>query len=292
MPDFNIKNQTSDHKYFTILQNILSKIELTAFERSVYWALKEAAGENGTCTKSRESLAKAAGMSVPSLKRTLKKLSEINKILNKPLIQIHNRTSKCGDHDTNEIILLDLWNDNMQFFQKKNGGITQTLPRITQTPPRITQTLGVGSHRPPTNNQEEKEPFKESVLFVNAQAREKTENEKQVIVDSLVAKGHTRPDAMAAMSIYEKKQPDLNGTIEKYVEGILTNKKKEKHYAKPNHQRSTAKRNASKRESEQDLIERSRETLRIPSCRGPCDTEQEARGSLDGIYSGPFMRQM
>ena len=150
------------------------------------------------------------------------------------------------------------------------------------------------TEQPPNNHEQErnKKEKEVSVLFVNAQAREKTENEKQAIVDSLVAKGHTRPDAMAAMSIYEKKQPELNGTIEKYVEGILTNKKKEKHYAKPNHQRSTAKRNASKRESEQDLIERSRETLRIPSCRGPCDTEQEARGSLDGIYSGPFMRQM
>lgn len=148
MSDFIIKDQNNDHRNFSILQNILSKIKLTAFERSVYWAIKECAGENGSCTKSYAKLAEMAGMSVPSLKRTLTSLSEENKILQKPLIQKTNRLTESGDWDTNEIILIDIWGDNNAFFQKSIGGITQTSPQFSKNSPKITQNPGVGSHRP------------------------------------------------------------------------------------------------------------------------------------------------
>ncbi len=141
MSKVNIKDQNTDHKYFSILQKILSHIGLTAFERSVYWAIKDCAGEYGSCTKSYAKLAEMAGLSIPSLKRTLLTLSEKNKFLKKPLISIKNRLTEYGDRDTNEIVLLDLWNENIKFFQKEIGEVTQNLPQVTQTP-------GVRSHRP------------------------------------------------------------------------------------------------------------------------------------------------
>lgn len=148
MSNIHIIDENQDHKYFSILQNILSRIGLTAFERSVYWAIKECAGEKGSCTKSYAKLALMAGLSERSLKRTLDTLSQKNKILKKPLIQIKNRITEYGDRDTNEIILIDLWTDNFKHFQKEIGGATQTPPRVRQTSPQATQTPGVGPHRP------------------------------------------------------------------------------------------------------------------------------------------------
>lgn len=141
MSKISFNDQNNDHKYFSILQNILSYIGLTAFERSVYWAIKESAGEKGCCTKSYKKLAEISGMSECSLKRILESLSKKNSILKKPLIKIKNRVTESGDRDTNEITLTDLWSDNINHFQKKIG-------QVTQTPPQVTQTPGVRSHRP------------------------------------------------------------------------------------------------------------------------------------------------
>lgn len=134
-------DENSDHSNFTILQNILSRIGLTAFERSLYWDLREAAGDRRFCTKSYAKLAISSGMSEKSVQRTLLSLSEKNKVLKKPLIKINHRVTENGDRDTNEIVLTNLWADNQEYFQKKIG-------EVTQTPPQVTQTPGVESHRP------------------------------------------------------------------------------------------------------------------------------------------------
>ena len=120
-----IKDENNDHKYFCILQNVLSRIGLTAFERSVYWAIKECCGEHGSCTKSHPKLAEMAGLSKRSLIRTLESLAQPNKILGKSLIKIIHRVNECGDRDTNEIIIVDIWNDNIRVCQYR-GSATQT----------------------------------------------------------------------------------------------------------------------------------------------------------------------
>jgi len=130
----NIQIQNKNHSNFTITQNILSKIGLTAFERSLYFAIKECAGENGICTKSYSNLSIMSGMSEASVKRTLKSLSKENKLLKKPLISIEDRYTDYGDRDTKRLIINDLWTENFIFFKEKIG--------------QVTQTPGVRSHRP------------------------------------------------------------------------------------------------------------------------------------------------
>ena len=88
-----ITDENQEHGNFTLLQNILSRIGLTAFERSLYWALREPAGEKRSCTKSYAKLAIASGMSVNSVKRTLQTLILKNSFIEKPLIKIKNRTT-------------------------------------------------------------------------------------------------------------------------------------------------------------------------------------------------------
>lgn len=147
MPNFSIKDENSDHKFFSILQNILSNIDLTAFERSLYWAIKESSGERGSCTKSYAKLAKSSGMSLNSVKRTIKSLEKPNLVLGKPLIIVKDRLTEFGDRDTCEIVLVDLWNDNIKFFQKNIGQATQSPPPPSQAPGQATQSQGVRPHR-------------------------------------------------------------------------------------------------------------------------------------------------
>lgn len=161
-----ISDQNSDRKYFCILQNILSRIELTAFERSLYWAIKESCGEKGTCTKSYASLAKMSGMCQKSVQRTLFSLSEINKHILKPLILITNRLSENGDKDTNEIVLTDLWEDNCKVFKEIIGQVSQTSPKVNNTIGQVSQTPGVRSHRPEgqVSQTYKQEPFTKNPL--------------------------------------------------------------------------------------------------------------------------------
>lgn len=119
MSKINIKDENKDHKYFSILQNILSHLKLNAFERSLYWAIKEACGEFGECTKSHETLCEISGMKVTKLKETILSLSCINPILKKPLILVTHRTTIEGIKIPNKIVLTDLWEDNIRFFKEK-----------------------------------------------------------------------------------------------------------------------------------------------------------------------------
>ncbi len=116
-----LKDENQDHKYFCILQNILSYIGLNAYERSLYWAIKESCGGTGICTKSHETLCQMSGMGLTKLKETIKSLSLINVLLGKPLIIVTARFKESGDKAPNEITLVDLWVDNISHFQKNIG---------------------------------------------------------------------------------------------------------------------------------------------------------------------------
>jgi hypothetical protein len=155
-----IKDENNDHKFFSILQNVLSRIGLTAYERSVYWAVKECCGEHGSCTKSYANLAKMSGLSVDSLRKALDKLSQENPILKKPLIRIIHRVTECGDRDTNEIKILDIWTDNIRVCQQR-GGSSQLPPTSQQQPGGSSQPSGVvaGSKEGGSPQRYKQEPF-------------------------------------------------------------------------------------------------------------------------------------
>ena len=146
-------------------------------------------------------------------------------------------------------------------------------------------------------------------MYVNAQARAENQNEgiavkdplnrllvattragKTVsvplssLIDSLTKLGYTRSKIDSAIQIFdEKPPPTLSSTIEKYVIGILTNKEMEYRYANKSNPRPTAKRNPSKRPSEQDLIDGSREALSVASVRYPSHVKPEEIGSFNGL---------
>ncbi len=119
MNDFIIKEETTDKKHFTMLPNILSYIGLSANERSVYWAIKQCSGEDRTCTKSIENLCILAGIKRTCFKETMNKLCEINKFINKPLIKVVHRLKNTKVKNTNEIIIIDIWEENIDEIKEK-----------------------------------------------------------------------------------------------------------------------------------------------------------------------------
>jgi hypothetical protein len=177
MDDIHVKDENYELKHFTILQNILSRIGLSAYERSVYWALKECSGERGSCTKSYKNLAIAAGMGESSLKKTIKSLSEPNKVIKKPLILVKKRNTESGDSDTNEIVLVDIWKENLEVFKEKNGGSPRNPPKSPHNLGGSPRDSGVGRHatgggsprdykqEPINNNQEQQQRKDVAVAF-------------------------------------------------------------------------------------------------------------------------------
>ncbi len=142
MSKIHIKEQSSNHKYFSIIPNIVFEIGLKANEISVYCAIKRSAGESSVCTKSKAKLAKQAGVCPKTIFTIIQKLSQVNKILKKPLISFKNRFTEDGDRDTNLIEVIDIWPENMNYFQEIIGEVNVTPPRVNITPPEVTLTQG------------------------------------------------------------------------------------------------------------------------------------------------------
>jgi len=162
MSEFIVTDENINHNNFTILQNILSHLGLTAFERSLYWALREAAGDKSSCTKSYSKLAEISGMSEKSVQRTMLSLSQKKQIVDKPLIKIKHRLTEDGDKNTNEVTLTNLWGYNYEYFKNISSPVTQTGPKVRMTGRKDSQTGGVESHRPdgPVTQTDKEDTFK------------------------------------------------------------------------------------------------------------------------------------
>jgi len=128
MSNFSIKDESSNHKYYTEVPNIIFEIGLKANQISLYLAIKRSAGEQGYCTKSSATLCKEAGIGVRNFPKLKQSLADINKILKCPLIIVKPRFTDVGDCDTDLIIIVDIWNINMQYFLDKRGGAKLQVP--------------------------------------------------------------------------------------------------------------------------------------------------------------------
>ncbi len=202
-----LKDENNDHKYFCILQNILSHIGLNAFERSLYWAIKEACGGSGICTKSHETLCQMSGMGLTKLKETMKSLALINILLGKPLIIVTARFKESGDKAPNEITLVDLWADNITHFQKsisqsprdqgqsprdqgqspRDGGVSRhaTINKIPNKKIKTTTTNKSSSSFSGEISQEEKDTAKKAFEFIEGRKKKETDEKWNISLDTL-----------------------------------------------------------------------------------------------------------
>jgi hypothetical protein len=144
MSNFSIKDESSNHKYRTELPNIIFELGLSPSAFALYAAIKRCAGDSGVCTRSTTNLAKMANMSPRTLQRTLPELLEKNKFIKKSLVKLTPRISDCGDQDTNELTINDIWPENAQYFLNNiKGGDKLTVPPVKMTPGGVKMTGGV-----------------------------------------------------------------------------------------------------------------------------------------------------
>lgn len=122
MVNYSIQDESSNHKYYTQIPNIIFQIGLKANQIALYLAIKKSAGDYGYCTKSSAKLCQEAGIGVRNFPKIKQSLAQVNKFLKSPLIIVTPRLTDCGDSDTDLIVVVDIWNQNMQHFLDKTWG--------------------------------------------------------------------------------------------------------------------------------------------------------------------------
>ena len=136
MPGIEITDECQDHNYFSLVPNIIYSIGLNSNQIAIYCAIKMVTGEKRDCIMSMKKLAAHAGMSLSTFIRWCPTLSEVNKVLKKPLIIISQRIHENGDQDTNSLKIVDIWKENINFCSEKSGG------HVNLTPPHVNLTRG------------------------------------------------------------------------------------------------------------------------------------------------------
>jgi Helix-turn-helix domain len=107
---YQIQEQSGRHPYSTEIPNIISKLNLSVYERSVYHTIKRIAGDNGKCFESSNNLAKESGMDIRKYRSCLQSLSKKFDLIGKPLITVVQRKNPRGDFETNIITVVDISN--------------------------------------------------------------------------------------------------------------------------------------------------------------------------------------
>lgn len=107
---FKLVDESGDKKYFTVIPNLVIN-HSSHWERDLYLIMKRIAGEKGTCYASIYTLAKRAGISAPTISRTIKKL------LKRGWIEfIGTRPGKT--RPVREYRIVDIWKENIQSYEK------------------------------------------------------------------------------------------------------------------------------------------------------------------------------
>ena len=180
-------NQNSSHYFRTEIPNILYGL-LNPYQLALYFAYKKSAGDNGKCTKSLNTLAKETKISKRMIIKTRDELAQVHPILKKPLIKIIKRISEHGDKDTNEVSVIDLWEDNLNEFNNKKYSGGGSAPHALPSAP---DTLGVvhtvhegsacGAHKEePFKKNPSKKQQQEQDLLLSFSEKEKKEFEKML----------------------------------------------------------------------------------------------------------------
>lgn len=136
-PKFNIKDESEDKKYFSIVPNYIVN-HSTLEERGFYLTLKRIAGEHGKVFYSSRELGKQCGVSKDTVYRLLKSLVARGWIKEAGVIP-----AKTKPRMTYSIV--NLWEKNTEFYQKQkivaNEGQSQLDEEIVADQgQRLTQT--------------------------------------------------------------------------------------------------------------------------------------------------------
>lgn len=189
-----------NHSYFYQTPNLIDDLGLDPYTHRVYCALKRITGDHHACTMSIKNLADRCQMSVRKVQESKKILSSIFPSLGKPLIKIHHRFSESGDPDTDLIIIVDVWPENMAHYSRQN---------------ELKNSLGVvhNMHQGGAPGAPKEEPFKEepSKETKNDKSKEKESSSFRFSSFSKEKKEEKEPKGYQEIeNLFKSHQIDLN----------------------------------------------------------------------------------
>jgi len=109
--EYEFKNETNDRKYFTMVPNYILN-HSSAIDKALYIDIKRAAGENGKCFMTEETMCKRNKIGRERLHKSLKYLLD-----HKWIKYIGKTSAKTRPIKTYKI--LDIWKRNVDFYQKE-----------------------------------------------------------------------------------------------------------------------------------------------------------------------------
>jgi len=108
---YKFEDNSSDRKYFTIIPNYVLN-HSSAIDKALYIDIKRAAGENGKCFMTEETMCKRNKIGKDKLHKSLKYL-----LKHKWIKYVGTTPAKTRSIKTYEI--LDIWGKNVNFYQDK-----------------------------------------------------------------------------------------------------------------------------------------------------------------------------
>jgi DNA-binding Lrp family transcriptional regulator len=153
-------DESGDRKYFTQIPNIVVN-HSTAYEQSLYLIMKRIAGENGTCFKSLNNLAKMMGIHRNTLTKTIKELLEREWI--KEIEPVKIRGGKVR-----QFMVVDIWVKNIKEYESiESASQMPTSESASQNDtgvPKVRPKTTRGASQMDTKKNPEEELIKEELL--------------------------------------------------------------------------------------------------------------------------------
>lgn len=171
---FQIFEEKPDHAYRTEIPNIVFELPLDLHEFKLYCFYKKVAGDFGSCIMSQENIAKKIGVSPDKQKKCNEKFRRPFELLGgKSLIRFYETKKEDGSKSSNQILIVNIWNENGKFYREKNikkcpQDDVSPIPLGAGTPPAGSGSKKIlikknrcsvhGGYTPPDVQEEKKDP--------------------------------------------------------------------------------------------------------------------------------------
>lgn len=220
MQKLNIKDNSGDRKYFTIIPNFILN-HSTMWDREVYVQMKRITGEEGTCYASRATLAKQCGMSPRRLDKSIKYLIDHKWIALIGTKEVFTKTR--GIQSVNEYEISDLWKMNVDYYESQRPIAPNALPQhrpIARTEPTYsTDDSRPIAHGATKEEQDNKNLIKKNEVSLTPKEVSlhffSEESERQLIISALVENGMPENVARAEIGKFVNYWTELNQTGKK-----------------------------------------------------------------------------
>lgn len=157
-PKFNIKDESQDKKYFSIVPHFITN-HSTLAERGFYLTLKRIAGEGGTVYYSARDLGRMCGISDDTVYRLLESLLQRN------WIKIAGKIP-TGHKPRRTYSIVDLWKKNIDFYNKKDKNRTGAVNKQKTAQGRISKP-----QEKDTKEEKDKEEINTSEILPEGKSR-------------------------------------------------------------------------------------------------------------------------